>query len=83
MLRHRLHCAGSAGDGRFAICRSDFTFKKSFFEVTAQLPYSFPCRGKVGMGARAMLALAPTLTLPRKGREQDENDLSSYFLNAK
>ena len=44
--------------------------------VTTQLPYSFPFRGKVGMGgthdAGTVSALAPTLTLPRKGREQDK-----------
>ena len=28
-----------------------------WFKVTTQLPYSFPFRGKVGMGARTMLAL--------------------------
>ena len=33
--------------------------------------------------AGTVSALAPTLTLPRKGREQDENDLSSYIFTHK
>ena len=45
----------------------DFMLKK----VTTQLPYSFPFRGKVGMGARTMQAifqhLPPPQTSPDRG----------------
>ena len=38
--------------------------KKHLKKVTTQLPYSFPFRGKVGMGARTMRALFQHLPPP-------------------